>query len=148
VHAEWKHISFCQFAGPLAEENGKLVGPNAVCVRPGKIDRSPTGTGCSARTAVLHAQGRMQVGSRYRARSIIGSEFECEIDSLTSLGKTDAIVPTVSGRAWITGTHQLMLDPDDPWPEGYRIADTWPVMGPQLRAFAVFQRGGEGEPLV
>jgi trans-L-3-hydroxyproline dehydratase len=127
VHAEWRHISFCQFAGPLARENGLLVGPNAVCVRPGKIDRSPTGTGCSARMAVLQAQGRMQVGDLYRARSIIGSEFECGIESLTSLGKTAAIVPTVSGRAWITGTHQLMLDPDDPWPEGYRIADTWPV---------------------
>ena len=104
VHAEWKHISFCQFAGPLAQENGELVGPNAVCVRPGKIDRSPTGTGCSARMAVLQAQGRMQVGDRYRARSIIGSEFECGIESLTSLGRTAAIVPTVSGRAWITGT--------------------------------------------
>ena len=91
-------------------------------------DRSPTRTGCSARMAVLRAQGRMQVGGRFRARSIIGSEFECGIDSLTSLGKKDAIVPTVSGRAWITGTHQLVLDPDDPWPEGYRIADTWPVM--------------------
>jgi proline racemase len=127
-HAEWDHLSFCQFAGPLAEENGELVGPNAVCIRPGKIDRSPTGTGCSARMAVLHAKGRMQVGDRYRARSIIGSEFVCSIDSLTSLGETRAIVPTVSGRAWITGTHQHMLDPGDPWPEGYRIADTWPVM--------------------
>ena len=126
VHAEWDHISFCQFAGPLAEVDGELVGPNAVCVRPGKIDRSPTGTGCSARMAVLHAQGRMRVGSRYRAKSIIGSEFECGILSLTELGETKAIIPTVSGRAWITGTHQLMLDPDDPWPEGYRIADTWP----------------------
>ncbi len=77
--------------------------------------------------AVLHAQGRMQVGDRYRARSIIGSEFECAIASLTSVGETKAIVPTISGRAWITGTHQLMLDPGDPWPEGYRIADTWPV---------------------
>ena len=128
VHAEWKHISFCQFAGPLAEENGELVGPNAVCVRPGKIDRSPTGTGCSARMAVLHAQGRMRVGDRYRARSIIGSEFECGIDSVTSVGEINAIVPTVSGRAWITGMHQLMLDPDDPWPEGYRLADTWPLI--------------------
>ncbi len=127
VLAEWKHISFCQFAGPLAQENGELAGPNAVCVNPGKIDRSPTGTGCSARMAVLHARGQMQVGGRYRARSIIGSEFQCGIESLTSLGETKAIVPTVSGRAWITGTHQLMLDPDDPWPEGYRIADTWPA---------------------
>jgi proline racemase len=127
VHAEWKHISFCPFAGPLAEENGEPVGSNAVCIRPGKIDRSPTGTGCSARMAVLQVQKRMQVGDRYRAKSIIGSEFECGVEALTSLGNKDAIVPTVSGRAWITGTHQLMLDPDDPWPEGYRIADTWPV---------------------
>ncbi len=124
LHDEWNHISFCQFAGPLEDVQGVLTGSNAVCIRPGKIDRSPTGTGCSARMAVLHAQGRMQVGDRYRARSIIGSEFECSIESLTSLGNKAAIVPTVSGRAWITGTHQLMLDPDDPWPEGYRIAYT------------------------
>jgi trans-L-3-hydroxyproline dehydratase len=128
VHAEWNHISFCQFAGPLSAENGELVGPNAVVVRPGKIDRCPTGTGCSARMAVLHARGRMQVGDTYRARSIIGSEFVCGIESKTSLGEMDAILPTVSGRAWITGTRQLMLDPDDPWPEGYRVADTWPIM--------------------
>ena len=126
ILAEWNHISFCQFAGPLEEKNGELTGPNAVCIRPGRIDRSPTGTGCSARMAVLHAQGRMQVGSGYRARSVIGSEFRCGIDSLTTVGGKSAIVPTVSGRAWITGTHQLLLDPDDPWPEGYRVADTWP----------------------
>ena len=127
LNPDWNHVSFCQFAGPLIEENGELSGPNAVVIRPGKIDRSPTGTGCSARMAVLHAQGRMQVGDRYRARSIIGSEFKCGIESVTSIGKNSAIIPTVSGRAWITGTHQLMLDPDDPWPMGYRIADTWPV---------------------
>ncbi|MFT5107083.1 MAG: proline racemase [Verrucomicrobiales bacterium] len=126
--AEWNHLSFCQFAGPLAGENGELVGSNAVCIRPGKIDRSPTGTGCSARMAVLHAKGQMQVGDRYQARSIIGSKFTCGIESLTTVGNTDAIIPTVSGRAWITGTHQHMLDPDDPWPEGYRVSDTWPKM--------------------
>ena len=129
VHAGWDHLSFCQFAGPLEKQGAELVGANAVCIRPGKIDRSPTGTGCSARMAVLHAQGRMAAGDRYRARSIIGSEFECGIESLTSLGDTQAIVPTISGRAWITDTRQLMLDPDDPWPEGYRIADTWPGAG-------------------
>ena len=126
-NADWNHLSFCQFAGPLAEENGELVGANAVAIRPGKIDRSPTGTGCSARMAVLHAQGKMGVGDRYRARSIIGSEFVCGIESVTSLGDKAAIVPTVTGRAWITGTHQLMLDPTDPWPDGYRLADTWPM---------------------
>jgi len=128
IHAEWDHISFCQFAGSLVEEDGELAGPNAVVVRPGKIDRCPTGTGCSARMALLHAQGRMKVGDTYRAGSMIGSEFVCGIESLTMLGQTAAILPTISGRAWITGTHQIMLDPDDPWPEGYRIADTWPPM--------------------
>ena len=126
LHADWDHLSFCQFTGPLVENSGEWVGSNAVAIRPGKVDRSPTGTGCSARMAVLHAQRRMQVGGRYRARSIIGSEFECGIESVTSIGQTPVIVPTVSGRAWITGTHQLMLDPDDPWPEGYRLSDTWP----------------------
>jgi proline racemase len=127
VHTGWDHLSFCQFAGPLRKEGNELIGANAVCIRPGKIDRSPTGTGCSARMAVLHARGEMQVGDRYRARSIIGSEFECGIESVTSVENKEAIVPTLSGRAWITGTQQLMLDPDDPWPEGYRLADTWPT---------------------
>jgi proline racemase len=127
INPDWNHISFCQFAGPLLEKDGELTGDNAVAIRPGKVDRSPTGTGCSARMAVLHAQGRMKPGDVYRARSIIGSEFVCGIESTTSLGEKAAIVPTVSGRAWITGTHQLMLDPDDPWPEGYRVADTWPM---------------------
>jgi proline racemase len=71
VHPEnagWRHISFCQFAGPLTLENGALTGANAVVVRPGKIDRSPTGTGCSARMATLQARGLMGVGDRYLAR--------------------------------------------------------------------------------
>ena len=126
--AQWAHISFCQFAGPLVEEEGVLMGPNAVAIRPGKIDRSPTGTGCSARMALLHAQGRLAAGGQYRARSIIGSEFHCRIEAATALGGKPAIIPSISGRAWITGTHQLMLDPDDPWPDGYRLADTWPML--------------------
>lgn len=125
---DWNHISFCQFAGPLVKEDGVLTGLNAVAIRPGKIDRSPTGTGCSARLAVLHAKGLMEVGDRYVARSIIGSEFHCRIESETRVGDLSAIVPSVSGRAWITGTRQLMVDPDDPWPEGYRLSDTWPTM--------------------
>jgi len=123
----WKHISFCQFTGPLSKVKGELSGVNAVAIRPGKLDRSPTGTGCSARMAVLHAQGLMGVGDVYRARSVIGSEFVCGIAATDMLGDRAAIVPTVSGRAWITGTSQLMLDEDDPWPEGYRVADTWPA---------------------
>ena len=127
-NAEWDHISFCQFAGPLDRIKGGLSGPNAVVVRPGKIDRSPTGTGCSARMAVLHALGLMQVGDRYVARSIIGSEFRCAIAGETKVAGRAAILPTITGRAWITGVHQHMLDPSDPWPEGYRLADTWPKL--------------------
>jgi proline racemase len=122
----WNHISFCQFAGPLTRSGDELTGVNAVAIRPGKVDRSPTGTGCSARMAVLHARGLMAPGDSYRAKSIIGSEFHCSIKSVTSLGDKPAIVSSITGRAWITGTHQHMLDPDDPWPEGYRVADTWP----------------------
>jgi len=125
-NAGWGHISFCQFAGPLKEQEGTLTGPNAVVVRPGKIDRSPTGTGCSARMATLHARGRMKTGDRYVARSIIGSRFDCRIVAEAEVAGRPAIVPTISGRAWITGTHQYMLDPSDPWPAGYRLADTWP----------------------
>jgi proline racemase len=124
---DWKHISFCQFAGPLTQQHGVWSGANAVAIRPGKIDRSPTGTGCSARMAVLHARGQMQVGDRYLARSIIGSEFACHIDALAQVGPYAGIVPVISGSAWITGTHQHTLDPSDPYPQGYRLSDTWPA---------------------
>lgn len=126
TNPDWKHISFCQFTGALARTGTTLSGPNAVAIHPGKIDRSPTGTGCSARMAVLEARGLMQPGDRYLAQSIIGSQFQCGIASRIELGGQRAIIPTVSGRAWITGTHQHMLDPADPWPNGYRLSDTWP----------------------
>lgn len=124
----WDHISFCQFAAPLQWEDGVATGHNTVVIRPGKLDRSPTGTGCSARMAVLHARGVLRTGDRFIGRSIIGSEFHCRIEDTTTVGHLAAIVPSISGRAWITGTHQLMLDPADPWPSGYRLADTWPQL--------------------
>lgn len=120
------HISFCQFAKPLFEENGQTIGKNAVVVRPGKIDRSPTGTGASARIATLHARGQAKLGDTFIIRSIIDSQFFCRIESETTVGDKAAIHPSVSGRAWITDTRQLVLDPDDPWPSGYRLSDTWP----------------------
>lgn len=119
-------FSFCQFAKPLFEEDGQTIGKNAVVIRPGKVDRSPTGTGASARFAVMHARGKARVGDTLIARSIIDSQIICRIESETRVGDKAAIYPSVSGRAWITGTSQLVLDPDDPWPGGYRIGDTWP----------------------
>ena len=95
-------------------------------VRPGKVDRCPTGTGLSARLAVMHAKGEAKLGDTVLARSILDSEFLGRIEQEVSIGDTAAIRPSISGRAWITGTYQLVLDPRDPWPEGYRLSDIWP----------------------
>ena len=66
-------------------------------------------------------RAQLQVGERFVGRSIIGSRFDCRIEAVTTVGGRPAIVPVISGRAWITGTHQHMLDPADPWPGGYRL---------------------------
>lgn len=129
ANPDWAHISFCQFTAPITLEQGIATGLSAVAIEPGKLDRSPCGTGCSARMAVLHARGLLQVGDRYTGLSIINSRFDCRIESLSQIGGKAAIVPSISGRGWITGTHQHMLDPSDPWPEGYRLSDTWPAYG-------------------
>ena len=125
----WPHISFCQFTQALHLVDGVKTGRNTVVVEPGKLDRSPTGTGCSARMAVLHAKGLMKVGEAFTGVSIIDSEFHCRIESLTDLAGTPAIIPTISGRAWITEIKQLLCDPADPWPRGTRVGDTWPMRG-------------------
>jgi proline racemase len=128
---DWRHISFCQIAGPLEQDQttGALAMRNTSVIDPGKLDRSPTGTGLSARMAVLSARGTMTIGDRLIMHSVIGSTFEGTIAAETMVGNRPAIVPVVSGRAWITGTHQHTLDPDDPWPRGYRVGDTWPPGG-------------------
>lgn len=126
LNPDWSHISFCQFTNPVEEVAGVAAGTNAVVVMPGKIDRSPCGTGCSARLAVLHARGLLKAGDRFLGKSIIGSEFHCSIAAETVVGTRPAIVPTISGRAWILGTRQELLDPSDPFPQGYKLSDTWP----------------------
>lgn len=123
---DWAHISFCQVTTPVTLEDGVATGRSAVAVAPGKIDRSPCGTGCSARMALLHARGELGVGDRFIGRSIIDSRFDCRIEAETQVGERSAIIPSISGRAWITGTRQDMLDPSDPFPGGYKISDTWP----------------------
>ncbi len=123
---DWTHFSFCLFAGPLARSGNHLSAKAAVAIQPGKIDRSPTGTAACARMALMHAKGEMREGETFTAQSIIGSEFHGRIIGSTTVGNIPAILPEITGRAWITGTHQYMLDPNDPWPEGYRLTDTWP----------------------
>ncbi|MCY4285537.1 MAG: proline racemase family protein [Thiotrichales bacterium] len=125
---QWSHVSFCQMAAPVERRDGVKTGRNAVAIRPGKIDRSPCGTGCSARLAVLHARGEIGIGEPFVGLSPLGSRFDCRIDALARVGDREAVVPSLDGRAWITGTHQHTLDPEDPWPEGYRLSDTWPRM--------------------
>jgi len=123
---DWRHVSFCLFATPPKRDGDTLLARHAVAIRPGKIDRSPTGTGLSVRMALLAARGQMTAADRYSATSIIGARFEGRIAQRVTLAGAPAIIPEISGRAWITGQSTLMLDPEDPWPEGYRLPDTWP----------------------
>jgi trans-L-3-hydroxyproline dehydratase len=102
------------------------VSKNAVVIAPGRLDRSATGTGLSARMAVLHARGLMRTGDAMTHASVIGSTFDGRIVEEKTVGGIPAIVPAIRGSAWITGFMQLTLDPSDPFPEGYLLSDTWP----------------------
>jgi proline racemase len=120
-------VSIVQLNRPFAGVGA--VTRNTCIVAPGRSDRSPTGTGTCARMAVLHARGQMRVGEAMIHESLIGSRFEGRIVAETSVGGRPAIVPTVSGRAWITGLFTYFVDPDDPWPEGFEVADMMGVSG-------------------
>ena len=123
---DWNHFSFTQIHSDLTIVDGLKTYTNTVVIDPGKLDRSPTGTGISARMAILHARNQLSVGEPIVARSIIGSSFEGKILGTHVSCGTTMIEPEISGRAWITGSYQHYLDPTDPWPNGYRISDTWP----------------------
>lgn len=125
TNPDWTHYSFCLFAGPVTRAGNELRAGAAVAIQPGKVDRSPTGTALCARMAVLHARGEMAIEDRLTTVSLIGSTFAGRILGKTRVGDIAAIVPELSGRGWITGIHQHMLDPSDPWPGGYRLSDTW-----------------------
>lgn len=113
------------FAGPIEEVAGVKTSKNAVVVSPGRIDRCPCGTGSSARLALLHATGQLKVGEKFVHRSILDTEFLCHIKSTAAVADKDAVVPVVSGRAWLTGVATYGADPEDPFPNGYRLNDTW-----------------------
>jgi proline racemase len=118
-------VSIVQIAEPW--QGIGRVSKNAVVVAPGRLDRSATGTGLSARMAALHARGRMHVGHSMTHSSVIGSTFEGRIVREETLADgRQAIVPAVRGTAWITGVTQVLLDPTDPFPDGYLLSDTWP----------------------
>ena len=118
----------------IVQLNAPFRGPgeatrNTCIVAPGRSDRSPTGTGTCARMAVLRARGQMAVGETLIHESLIGSRFEGRIVADTRIAGRPAILPTLKGRAWITGLHTYLLDPDDPYPAGYVLGDTWGVSG-------------------
>ncbi len=121
-------VSIVQFAGPLRDVDGhpeRRVARNTCIVSPGRSDRSPTGTGTTARMAALHARGVLGVGGGLTHESIIGSQFHGAIVGETTVGPYRAIEATIRGRAWITGFHQYIVDATDPYPIGYVVNDTW-----------------------
>ncbi|KAL7446577.1 hypothetical protein ACHAXM_010259 [Skeletonema potamos] len=121
------HFSFCMIAKPIFYDEGVAISHTAVAIQPGKIDRSPTGTGCSARMALLHSKGQLKKGDKMIGRSIIGSEFHCCVEEELELANgVKAIRPSIAGQAWITGSTEHRLHSTDPYPFGYRLTDTWP----------------------
>ena len=91
----------------------------------GVIDRSPCGTGTCAKMAVLHAKGRLTVGEDFRHEGILGTVFTGRLEEETRVGEGTAVVPTITGTAWITGFASYVVDPTDPFPEGYTVGDLW-----------------------
>jgi proline racemase len=91
----------------------------------GAIDRSPCGTGTSARMATLHARGRLAIDEDFRHEGILGTVFTGRLLETTRVGDRDAVVPQISGQAWITGIADYVVDPTDPFPDGFTIGDIW-----------------------
>jgi proline racemase len=94
-------------------------------LRPGRVDRSPCGTGSNANMAARHAAGRAQPGDVVTSRSIIGGEFATEFVAETRVGGFPATRSRVSGQGWIYALTQIGLDPSDPFPQGFTLSDTW-----------------------
>jgi proline racemase len=113
------HLSFVVFVAPPRAGGDAR---HATIVSPGRLDRAPTGTATSARVAVLSARGSM--GAQYVAESVLDTRFVGRVVRTTRVGSLDAVVPSVTGRAWITGYHQIVVDPSDPVAP-YKLPDTW-----------------------
>lgn len=94
---------------------------NAVVIPPGALDRSPCGTGTSAKLSVLAAKGEIKKGESFIHESIIGSRFTCKYVEDSKVGHLDAVIPEVTGRAWVTGMNTFILEPDDIFPEGFQL---------------------------
>ncbi|MDQ3880816.1 MAG: proline racemase family protein [Chloroflexota bacterium] len=120
-HPEMPEIAVCHHVLLTAPGRGGASARNTVVINPGWVDRSPCGTGTSARMAQLHARGELGIGEPFVHESIIGTRFVGELVAETTVAGRPAVVPTVSGRAWITGTATYLLDPEDPFPAGFLL---------------------------
>lgn len=98
-------------------------------LKPGRVDRSPCGTGSSANLAVMHARGLAKTGDSCISRSIIGGTFHAEILGETTVGGVPAVLPRITGKGYVFGRQELRIDPDDPFAQGFALSDTW---GPQV----------------
>ncbi|NDA82532.1 MAG: proline racemase [Actinobacteria bacterium] len=121
VHPENPEIAICHHVDFIAPGDSRLHWRNAMAIHPGWFDRSPCGTGTSARLAQMVAKGEMRDEEVLINESWIGSIFEGRIKERTRVGNFDAIVPTIRGRAWVMGEATWTLDASDPFPEGFLV---------------------------
>jgi len=121
VHPLNPGIRGCHHVYLAAPESDASFSRHAMAIHPGWFDRSPCGTGTSARMAQLHARGLLKLDTDFVNESIIGTRFTGRLVDTTTVGDHEAVVPTITGRAWITGTSQFMLDPEDPFPAGFLL---------------------------
>lgn len=120
-HPDNPDIDVCHHVQLLDPSSTPTSSKHAMAIHPGWFDRSPCGTGTSARIAQLVARGQFGTGDELVNESIIGSRFIGRVVDQTSVAGIPAVVPTVTGRAWITGTAQYVLDPTDPYPAGFLL---------------------------
>jgi proline racemase len=118
-------IAYVMFRGQ--EPDGAVR--TCTTLKPGRVDRSPCGTGSSANLATLYVRGEIAIGDRRTSRSIIGGEFVAEAIGATEVGGRPAVLPRITGRGWIYGREQLRLSDDDPFRTGFALSDSW---GPQV----------------
>lgn len=121
VHPERADISGCHHVYLKAPGSTAALSRHAMAIYPGWFDRSPCGTGTSARMAQLHARGELALHTDFINESYIGTQFIGRLVEETTVGGLPAVIPTITGRAWITGTAQYMLDPDDPFQAGFLL---------------------------
>ncbi|WP_282825647.1 proline racemase family protein [Gulosibacter sediminis] len=112
------HVHHVEFIAPGSTAE---YSRHAMAIYPGWFDRSPCGTGTSARMAELYSRGELPLDTDFINESFIGSKFTGRLIAETKVGEYDAVIPTITGRAWVTGIGQYLLDPSDPFPEGFEF---------------------------